>query len=120
MNLLSDLPMHLMGATYNEEKDEVRFLFYYPNKSSLSDWQSGFGAVLLVSHPEIYNEDGDLVDLATITETVDTRTGERGIPAGIGMSKSIVQIVGYEEADFIYSIRCSSVGYVGKVPLDKM
>lgn len=120
MNLLSDLPMHLMGATYNEGKDEVRFLFYYPNKSSLSDWQSGFGAVLLVGHPEIYDGEGDLVDLATITETVDTRTGERGLPVGIGMSKTIVQIVGWGEADLIYSIRCSSVGYAGKVPLDKM
>lgn len=120
MDLRSDLPMHLMGATYNEEKDEVRFLFYYPNKSSLSDWQSGFGAVLLVGHPEIYDEEGNLVDLATITETVDTRTGERGIPAGIGMSKSVVQIVDYGEADLIYSIRCSSAGYAGKVALNKM
>lgn len=118
--LLSDLPMHLMGAIYHPEKNEVRFLFYYPNKSTPLDWQSGFGAILAVVNPDIRDAYGDAVDLTTITETVDELVGEGGIPAGIGMSKDIAQIVYYGGLGFIYSIRCTSMVYAGKVPLDEM
>lgn len=122
-DLRSEYPMHLMAAVYDAAKQEVKFLFYYPDEDCPDDWKQGIGAVLLISHPTI-RVPGDqddpeyTIDLAKLPEYTDKLTGDRGIPCGIGFSKSDCQIVDYDGPEWMFHITAQSYGYCGNVKFD--
>lgn len=122
MTLRDDLPMALMGAEYIPEKQEVRFLFFYPTEENMEDWKKGLGAVLLCSDPQVWVP-GDQdkpeyqLSLSELRDYTDKLTGERGIPCGIGMSKNEVQIVDYDGPEWQFKILTRSIAYSGMVEL---
>lgn len=122
MDLRSELPMHLMAAEYLPAKNEVRFMFYYPSEEAPEDWHQGLGAVLLCAAPTIrvpgdQDEPEYEIDLKNLREYTDKLTGDRGIPCGIGVSKTTVQIVDYDGPDWMFNIESRSIAYSGVVSL---
>lgn len=122
-DLRSEYPMHLMAALYDAARKEVKFLFYYPDEDNPDNWRQGIGAVLLVSNPTIrvpgdQDESEYILDPNQLVDYTDKLTGERGIPCGIGFSKSDCQIVDYDGPEWMFHITAQSYGYCGNVKLD--